>query len=249
MTRQIAFAALLLLALGGAASADNAMDRQFNEEAIQRYVQEADPDVGYLVRLKMMKGHLGAAKHTLHSGDLNEAAAHVSHPITEIWNDLAPALAKRNVNLRPTLERAMAAAETGNTLAITAAIDESLALIAKAEQMALSNGADKLAPDVIAILLRTAVVEYHEAFEGTKLRNTVEYHDGAFFVKEARAMLAELEPALRQKDNAAFAKMTTTLEKLYTAWPDGKMPEKLILPITKMQSLVSIAELQLNKLR
>jgi hypothetical protein len=249
MRKQLFTAAVVLFGLSGTGHADEAMDRQFNEEAIQRYLQETGPDVAYLVRLKMMKGHLKAAKFMLQAGDSSEAVTHVSHPMEEILPDLAPALAARNVDLKPVLEKSIAAAASGNEADVVSSIDQSLVLISEAEQLALKAGSEKLAPDVIAILLRTAVVEYHEAFEGTRLKNPVEYHDGAFFVNEARAMLADMEPSLRAKNEGAFTKMTETLEKLYKAWPETTPPQKLVLPVTKMQSLVTLAEIQLNKLR
>ena len=38
---------------------------------------------------------------------------------------------------------------------------------------------------IASTLLRTAVVEYHEAFEYSKISNLIEYQDGFFFVSQS----------------------------------------------------------------
>jgi hypothetical protein len=107
----------------------------------------------------------------------------------------------------------------------------------------------RIQSEAAALLLRSAVVEYHAAFEFTKLSNMVEYHDGAYFVIEARKLLAQAEPAYAKRSPENLTKLKESLAKLETAWPPESPAAELVMPVTKMQALVSIIELQLTRLQ
>jgi hypothetical protein len=241
------FSATLVFALPSTSFADAKMDQVFNEAAIQRYLAEVSPKVGYITRLKMMKAHLSASVMNLNAGRHEDAQKHVSHPMGEIWAELESSMTDAEaVELRTALNDAMKAHGDAE---IIARIDKANAIISSLEADAIQDLEDPIMlADVAAVLLRTAVVEYHEAFDGKSVRNLVEYHDGAMFVREVAAIMETIGPALEAKDAAKFAEVKVSLEKLYAAWPVPGVPEKVV-SVTKLQSLVTMSELRLSALR
>jgi hypothetical protein len=234
-----------------AEDAQNPLDEVYNEEAINRVLAESNPDVGYLVRLTMMKAHLKASLSTMKNGLIAEGAEHVSHPRKEIYPDLEPDLKRHDAQgLNERLQLAEVSIKSGDTIKATQDINFAIEFIETAEQAVTSRkGTEHLVIDVISALLRTSVVEYHQAFEYSKLSNMVEYHDGAFFVAEAKVLLEGIAPSLESKDSKALTKLQDSFGKLAAAWPQEAPPQKSVLPVTRMQALVSVIDLQLNKLR
>jgi hypothetical protein len=241
---------MLLLAVPSAVMADSKMDQIFNDEAIQRYLGEVDPAVGYITRLKMMKSHLAASILNLNAGRDQDASAHVAHPMKEIWTAMEPAMNAADAHeLKAALLAAQNAVGKHDNAEIVARVDQANSIILRLEADAIKNlGDQNMLADVVAVLLRTAVVEYHEAFDGKTIKNLVEYHDGAFFVREAQAILESIGPGLQAKDSKTFAEMNETLGKLYAAWPTTGVPEK-VASVTRLQSLVTVAEIKLSSLR
>ena len=251
-----AAALLAIIAVPAAVHAEETpgsnLDQLFNEEAVKSLLEEASPDTAFLVRLKMMRAHLQAATDTAANGNPVEALKHITHPGTEIYPEIASALQARGLQgFAGILSSAEAAFAGSNPEAMQSALTAVLAELDGAEASidpaALTTGG--ILPDTAILLLRTAVVEYHEAFEYAKLSNLVEYHDGAYFVIEARKLLEKMEPVFASRDPAALLKLEQTLENLAQAWPPEAPPAESVLPVTKMQALVSIIELQINRLR
>jgi hypothetical protein len=247
----IFFAAALALSVAQQALAQTTLDQVFNEEGIERFLSEVPPEVGYLSRVKMMKGHLQASLKNAADGKPEDSQTHVHHPMEEIWPQLEPDLEKAGItDVKPALLAAEAAMKTGDPVLGRKAVEDAFRVLTQAERIAFKDmSAQELVPDVVAVLLRSAVIEYHEAFTDEKLSNLVEYHDGAFFVREAKNMLDTLAIDHQAKNPEAYAKMNKALEELFAAWPETVPPDTQVLPVVKMQTLVSIAELQLNKLR
>lgn len=225
----------------------------YNEEVVRKLLNESDPDVAFLARLKMMRGHLSAALSTAAAGDAAAAREHIKHPSTEILPEINDALASHGLaNLVPALDAAVEKLGAGADGAETqAAVDYALKEIARGEAMIdpAKLRASGIAPDVIVLLLRTAVVEYNEAFEYGKIVNLVEYHDGAAFIAEARKLLEAIEPALAARDPKSLEKVLQSYTTLEAAWPGHAPPEKSVLPVSKMLALVTIIELNLNRMR
>ncbi len=240
----------LILAAPSLSFADTKMDQIFNDEAIQRYLGEAAPVVSYLTRIKMKRSHLAASALNVNAGNQNDAHSHVEHPMEEIWdglhNSMDPIKAEE---LKSALLAAQDAVKKHDNAESIAAIDRATTMLLKLEQEAIK---DKNAPavlaEVAAVMLRTAVVEYHEAFDGKKIKNMVEFHDGAMFVREVQAMMTIIGPALQAKDPEAFASLNGILDKLYAAWPLPGAPDK-IASVTRLQTLVSLAEIKLSALQ
>jgi hypothetical protein len=240
----------LLLVTPSLSFAQTKMDQIFNDEAIQRYLAEADPAVGYITRLKMMRSHLTASVLNLNAGRREDAHAHVAHPMEEIWDGLEKALKPEDAAiLKQSLIAAQTAVDSHDDAKSITHIDLTTSVLMRLEQAAIKDLKNPgMLTDVVAVLLRTAVVEYHEAFDGKTIKNLVEYHDGAMFVREAQATLETISPALEAKDPEAFAQTKATLEKLYAAWPLPGVPEK-VASVTKLQTLVTLTEIKLSALR
>ena len=255
MLRGWACAAAVAFLAGSAAWGEepaSPLDLIYNEEAIERVLAESHPDIGFLVRLKMMRAHFAASQLGWSHAAYAVAAEHVAHPRSEISGDLASALSERGLpDIASAFTAVEAAVKSGDAAAVDQAMKKVLDAIAEAEA---SLGTERLndpelLAEVASTLLRTAVVEYHEAFEYSKISNLIEYQDGFFFVSEARQIIEQLAPALNTRDPAAHRKMTQALADLSAAWPEAVPPESSVLPVTAMQALVTIIELQLNKLR
>jgi hypothetical protein len=224
----------------------------YNEEAVRKLLEKADPDIAFFARLKMMRGHLSAAVMMAGLGSTAEAREHVKHPSSEILPEIDGVLKERGLaDLAPALDAVAHTLHGKDMKLMTQAIEQALVQIAKSEDTVpkAKLQANGILPDAIVLLLRTAVVEYNEAFEYGKIVNLVEYHDGAAFVREARKLLEGLEPALAARDAPALEKIKQSWNKLETAWPSAEPPKAAVLPVSKLLALVTIIELQLNKLR
>jgi hypothetical protein len=228
------------------------LDALFNDEAVKALLDEAEPDTAFLARIRMMRAHLSASENLTGKGIVEEALQHIKHPRSEIYPEIEAALLSHKMteigNLLDKLEAAFAA---GNIDGIQTAMKTVNSELDRAEAVidpaSLANG--RVRADAASLLLRTAVVEYHRAFEFSKLKNMVEYHDGAFFVNEARSLLDLAEPAFKKNDPESLAKLQDSFGKLEKAWPAEAPPAELVMPVTKMQALVSIIELQLNQMK
>ncbi len=226
-------------------------DAIYDESAIEKVMAGLDPDVGFLVRICMMNGHVSASLMNIEAGNLRYGAEHIAHPRTEIYDDLAKDLKARNLpDLLPVFLAAEAAAASGTVQEAKDAIGRVRDAIAAAGATVdlTRPEAEQIAVETAAILLRMAVVEYHEAYEYKKIANVVEYHDGAFFLQEAKRILDARKELHEKRNPEAYAKMRETLDLLSQAWPHSVPPEDSILPASKLQAYVSIIELRLNML-
>jgi hypothetical protein len=256
--RSAAFAVLAVCALAAPAAPaqeqpdPSKLNLTYNEEVVRKLLKQTDPDVAYLARLKMMRGHLNAAIMTTKMGDLAEAHEHIMHPASEILPEINAALKTYGVSdLAPSLDAIMKTMHDKDHAITLRAIDAALVEVGKGEAAIDPSkmNAGGIVPDTVVLLLRTAVTEYSQAFKYGKIVNLVEYHDGAAFVAEARKLLDHIQPALAARDAKAVEKILQSWATLETAWPGVKPPETTVLPVSKMLALVTIIELQLNKMR
>jgi hypothetical protein len=246
----------LFLTFAPSASAEDTLpsklDTMLNDEAVKALLDEADPEAAFLVRLKMMRAHVGASQFVFKHGDREEALKHITHPRQEIYPEIEAAMREHGMpDFGNVLSQAEVAVASGKADAIGAAFKNINSELDKAEKSvdpaALQTGG--ILSEALGLLLRAAVVEYHKAFEFSKLSNMVEYHDGAFFIAEARKLLAQAEPSIRLRNPEGLEKLKDSFAKLEQAWPPASAPATIAMPVTKMQALVTIIELQVNKLR
>jgi hypothetical protein len=228
------------------------LDLMLNDEVIKSLLDEANPEAAFLVRLNMMRAHIEASAFNLTHAHAEDALNHIKHPRTEIYPEIEASMEAHGMaNFGAMLDRLEASFASGDKEAMQQNLEAAEAAIDKAEAAIspelLQDGG--ILPEAAGLLLRAAVVEYHGAFEFSKLSNMVEYHDGAYFVIEARKMLDRIGADAGKRNPEAFAKLNESFEKLEKAWPKEAPPTELVLPVTKMQALVSIIELQLNRLQ
>lgn len=223
----------------------------YNEEVVKKLLEDLDPDIAFLARLKMMQGHLQAALLRVAAGDRAEAREHITHPASEILPDIVSVLKTRNLkDPSPALNLALDKLKGGTTEEIETALYDALVEIGTLEHSIDPKKIviEGIVADAAVLLLRTAVMEYEEAFKEGKIINIVEYHDGSAFVTEAATLIRDAEYEWTTRDSAAYDKLDLALQKLQTAWPSEVPPPQSVLPVTHMLELVTIIDQQIEKL-
>ena len=224
----------------------------FNEEVVKKLLNGADPDVAFLARLKMMVGHLYAADFAVERGELSEARQHITHPASEILPDIVSVLKERDLKdpssamngILETLKSGIV--EQTRTRIYDAIVEiESLQHSIDPSKMVM----DRILADTAVLLLRTAVIEYDEAFKSGKIVNIVEYQDGSAFVTEAATLIQDAEYEWKTKNPSAYNQLELSLKELQTAWPSEIPPSNSIIPLARMLALVTTIELQINEIR
>ncbi len=249
----LASAAVVAMIQLSSAAAENKPDSEAADNIeMMQLIDEAEPDVAFLVRLSMMRGHLGQAVKAIERGHKEEAMQHMMHPISEILPAMGNEFQRRKLNdpapaLKAALET-LAHGDMGDAKAAILFLIQSDQEFAKAIDLARSDN-DSLAPDTAVLLMRSAVVEYAAASEYGKIIDSIEYHDGSAFIDEAINLL--LVPMQRWKllNPATYEKLDRSLTQLQEAWPGELVPDRSVLSLTRMLALVTIIELQINRLR
>lgn len=230
-----------------------AEDDGFNANVLDELFKHVDPDTALYARLRQMRGHLDAAQELHAAGEHKHVLQHIRHPVEEVYDDIAAELSKRRhpgflgelTSLEATYSAGKTEAEIGTAFSkVVDAIASAEATIPKAK---LESPSFTL--DTIALLLRSAALEYKEAYEHMRITNVIEYHDGRGFVREARAMLEEVAPALKVRDPQSYATVLDAFTELETAWPTAMPPERPAKPRTVLHGFVSLVELHANRLR
>ena len=224
----------------------------YNEEVVKKLLEESDPDVAFLARLKMMQGHLNAAVYAVGKGDLFETRQHITHPVSEILPDIVRVLKERNLeDPTPALNVILDLLHGGTTEEIEAALYDAIVKIAELEHSIdpAKMVIDRIVADTTVLLLRTAVAEYAQAFENGKIVNIVEYHDGGAFVTEAGGLILDAKYEWSTQDPAALDQLELSLRDLQRAWPSEVPPAKLVIPLSKMLADVTNIEFQVGRFR
>lgn len=228
-------------------------DEGFNAHVLEELFHNVDPDTALFARLRQMRGHLDAAQELYAAGDREHVLDHIRHPVEEVYGEIAAELAKRGhpgfLDVLTALDATYSAGKPDADIAVAfanvvEAIATAEATIPKSKLVSPS-----FTLDTIALLLRSAALEYKEAYEHMRITNVIEYHDGRGFVREARAMLDEIGPALKARDPQSYATMLAAFAELETAWPTAMPPDRPVKPRTVLHGFVSLVELHANRLR
>ena len=224
----------------------------YNEEVVKNLLEKADPDVAFLARVKMMQGHLNAAIYAVGKRDLAEARQHITHPASEILPDIVSVLQQRNLkDPTPALNAILELLKSGTKEETEQAIYDAIVEMGELEHSIASSkmANNRMIADTAVLLLRTAVMEYDEAFKNGRIVNIVEYHDGAAFVTEAATLILDYKYDWTTRDPVAFKQLELSLKELQTAWPSEIPPAKSVIPVPKMLGYVTIIEEQINRIR
>ena len=230
-----------------------AEDDGFNAHVLDELFKSVDPDTALFARLRQMRGHLDAAQELHAAGEHEYVLEHIRHPVEEIYGDIATELTKRGhpgflVELSA-LESTYSSGKTQPEIA--AAFDRVVDAIATAEATISKSKLEtpSFVLDTIGLLLRSAALEYKEAYEHMRITNVIEYHDGRGFVREARALLETIAPILKARDAQSCATVLETFAELETAWPTAMPPVRPAKARTVLHGFVSLVELHANRLR
>ena len=228
-------------------------DDGFNAHVLDELFKHVDPDTALFARLRQVRGHLDAARELYGIGERSYVLEHIGHPIHEIYGDIAAELANRgHPGFLGELKALEATYSAGKSDAeIATAFGKTIDAIAGAEATIPKAKLDtpSFILDTIALLLRSAALEYHEAYEHMRITNVIEYHDGRGFMREARSMLEAIAPTLKARDAQSYATMLDALAELDKAWPTAMPPERPAKPRTVLHGFVSLVELHANRLR
>ena len=224
----------------------------YNVEVVEKLLEKADPDVAFLARIHMMQGHLNAAIYAVGKGDLVEARQHIIHPVSEIMPDIVRVLKERNLeDPTPILNNIVRLLETGKKDQIEAAMYDAIVPISDLQYSIETSKMvlDRIIADTVVLLLRTAVMEYNEAFKEDKITSIVEYHDGSAFVTEAATLILDFKYEWATRNPEAFSQLDHSLKELQTAWPSEVPPSDAVIPLTRMLSLVTVIDEQIGQIR
>jgi hypothetical protein len=220
-------------------------------QMVKKLLEESDPDVAFLARLKMMQGDLTAAADAAGYGDVAEAGQHVERSKSEILPDIASVLKDRNLkDPTPGINRILELLRHGTPNEIETALYDEIVEIAELEHSI--NPAkivnDGIVADSAVLLLRTAVIEYNQAFDNGDVV-IVAYHDGAQFVTEAATLIQNAKFEWMTKNADAYDKLELSLQELQAAWPAETPPPGSFIPLDRMLAFVTTIELQINEIR
>ncbi|MFW6027993.1 MAG: hypothetical protein ACOC9Q_00500 [bacterium] len=231
----MSFAAHAQTTMGAGSNVDQGESRFHVAQAAQsgddsEMVEASDPgtdDAAFLTLLGLVEGHLRAGIELYRQGAADMAKTHMKHPGDELYMDLEPALAVRNLDgfARP-LERLAVAVEGGEPVA---AADEAFqAVLQDIGRTRTAAGGDLAARlQSVTSLVRTAAEEYEIAVKEGRVADPHEYQDAWGFVQAAKAQMAGLGEADRQRMGPSFDEITAELDGLDKAWPAVVPPDSV----------------------
>jgi hypothetical protein len=210
------------------------------------------PDLGFSVRLALLKGHLAVGDELVKQGQWNAALPHFLHPTEEIYDAIRDKLAEYKVpsfdTALKTLAEAVKAKKGGADYAkafkpvndaVAAAVD---ALKAKQEDW---NG---FITESAIESIKAATSEYKQAIVAGRIGKPVEYQDARGFVWQADRMIESVASGLEKKDAASLKQVRAGFAELKKAFPAAMPPRKPVMDHATLLGVVSKIELAAGKL-
>lgn len=184
-------------------------------------------DAAFLTLLGLVEGHLRAGIELYRDDAADMAKTHMKHPSDELYADLEPALAARDLDgFAGELERLAVAVEGGQPVAeADAAFEAALQAIERTRAAANGDLAARLA--AVTGLVRTAAEEYEIGVTDGRISDPHEYQDAWGFVQAAKAQMAGLDEADRQRMGQGYDEITAELDALDEAWPAVVPPDSV----------------------
>jgi hypothetical protein len=211
------------------------------------------PDLGYALRLMIIRGHLEAAQLLIDQGLLFDAVPHLLHPAEGLYEGLAPLLAQRGARpfddallayVRGALNRATPTA----TRQLRAAVEAALLSAEEAIPAAVRTSPGFVA-QLLGATLAVVVEEYGEAFEDGRLANVVEYQDAFGMLRVAARLLQDQQERLLPAGAEAVPVLRGILASLAAAFPDIEPPAVPRLSQQQVAALAAQADEVLRALR
>jgi DNA uptake protein ComE-like DNA-binding protein len=199
-------------------------------------------DVDYLTKLGLMKGHMIVAKELLDLQKPDQAFPHIEHPVEEIYADVEAQLKERNVKdfKQSLIDLQQLVKSKPSDPSVAAKYQEALSSIdiAIAAIPETQRQTPKLALQVINAILDTAGTEYMAAIANDKIKEIIEYQDSRGFTIYVEQLYTTIAPTMEKEHLDAHKQFTVSLEKLKSAYPSAIAPEKPVLSVADMSSLI-----------
>lgn len=199
-------------------------------------------DVEYMTALGLMKGHMMVAKELMDLGSYDEAEQHISHPVEELYADVAESLPEKGVEdfdatLIELQDLFKVAPEDPAVLELYEESQEAIdgAIAALPEE---SLKSPKFVLAAIGSMLATADEEYGAGIADGVVVEFVEYQDSRGFVFYAEEMLETVSEQLADESPQTLATVTDAMTELKTAWPEVTPPEELVKTPEEVSELV-----------
>ena len=199
-------------------------------------------DVDYFTKLGLMKGHMIVAKELIDLQKPDQALPHIGHPVEEIYADVEGQIKERKVkdfkqslmDLQQLIKSKPSdpSVSTKYNEAI-AGIDSAIAAIPESQRQS-----PKFTLQVINTILDTAGTEYMAAIANDKIKEIIEYQDSRGFTLYVEQLYTGIEPIMQKDHPEAHKQFTASLEKLKSAYPSAIAPEKPLLTVAEMSSLI-----------
>jgi hypothetical protein len=229
------FTGLIALALAvpahagqGTGHADSWQVAQSGEAGAVAEASEAGADdAAFLTLLGLVEGHLRAGIELYRQGAADMAKTHMKHPGDELYVELEPALAARSLDgFADPLEHLAVTVEGDRPVAdAEAAFAAVLGGIDRTREASGAGLAARLGS--VTNLVRTAAEEYEIAIKDGRVADPHEYQDAWGFVQAAKAQMAGLSQADRQRLGQDFDGITDELDGLDHAWPSIVPPDSV----------------------
>jgi hypothetical protein len=179
------------------------------------------------LRLAFMTGHVKAGMALYRAGELQMAAPHLLHPVSETHQKEREGIDKIGFN-GDLFEQVSAALEAKKL----AAGIEPLLLEAEANLAMVAQRAGGDTVEIIQFLLATTIEEYTIAVNNGIITDIGEYQDAYGFIQVAIAQSASLPSPLHNQ-------VMLGLEPLAALWLKGPLPVENPTSVAKVMSLVS----------
>ena len=209
-------------------------------------VSAVESDGAYVAMLRMMQGHLMAARELIKSGKVADGRPHLTHPWVEVYPVAEAGLESRGQKELRNHLKALAekAGQVENWGDVSQEFQAAWGVIQKAEKSVEGQSAASVSAVVLS-LTKQAVLEYDDALENGRFVAEHEYQDGRGFVMSARDYLDSHQSMLKQQNTEAWRDAGKALDDMRKAWLTAVPPEQPVMPVANLYAAQARLELAL----
>jgi hypothetical protein len=214
-------------------------------------IAKLPPDLGFAVRIALLRGHLLVGDELVKQKQWNAALPHFLHPIEELYDDLRAPLADAKVAPFDDALKALAAvvkAKNGGDYApALARVTDALATV-DAAMKAKQSDWPSFVTEAAVESIKAAANEYQNAIVGGRLAKPVEYQDARGFIWQAERMIGSVAADLQKKDAGALKDVRARFSELKKVFPAAMPPQRPVKDHAAVLALVARIELAAGKL-
>lgn len=209
-----------------------------------------DTRIRFYRDIALMRGHLRVGGELIELGLWDEALPHFLHPTEELYDLMDKYIKLHRI---PPFKRDLQALAQAVKAKRKGAYEQALSVVDRRLDGALNIAKRFMRPArnftvrSAVEVLRVAQSEYESSMEEGKFTKPVEYQDSRGFVWQAERMFEGARVELERIDKAAFGRIRTDLAKLKAAWPAPMPPDKPVLDVSEISSLISDIELHISR--